>query len=171
MAPASNNRSEDGASDEEGLTRCPECHRHFGSQRGLSIHRRTAHPKEYNLENVPKERKKARWDHEEMVLLPRREIDLLATGGRLNVNKCLAEAEIDLDGIRLEDIEPGVPSDWLREAIYSNYEAWLPAPAKAGQSQSAGGPCQEEDSICPSAAVSRQGSYTLCAAGHRGKLA
>ena len=39
-----------------------------------------------------KERKKARWDHEEMVLLARREIDLLAARGRVNVNKCLAEA-------------------------------------------------------------------------------
>ena len=41
---------------------------------------------------MPKERKKARWDHEEMVLLARREIDLLAARGRVNVNKCLAEA-------------------------------------------------------------------------------
>lgn len=41
---------------------------------------------------MPKERKKARWDHEETVLLARREIDLLAARGRVNVNKCLAEA-------------------------------------------------------------------------------
>ena len=40
---------------------------------------------------MPKERKKARWDHEEMVLLARREIDLLEAGGRPNVNKALAE--------------------------------------------------------------------------------
>ena len=40
---------------------------------------------------MPKERKKARWDHEEMVPLARREIDLLAPGGRPNVNKALAE--------------------------------------------------------------------------------
>ena len=150
---------------------------------------------------MPKERKKARWDHEEMVLLARREIDLLAAGRRPNVNKALAEvfpsrtleaikgvrkrpaykellrtlttsiatqdrasslpsegpllasetqrasleewtrdwasdlkkaveeSGINLDGLRLDDIEPGVPSDWVREAIYSNYEAWLPAPA------------------------------------------
>ena len=40
---------------------------------------------------MPKERKKARWDHEEMVLLARREIDLLAAGWRPNVNKAFAE--------------------------------------------------------------------------------
>ena len=40
---------------------------------------------------MPKERKKARWAHIEMVLLARREIDLLAAGGRPNVNKALAE--------------------------------------------------------------------------------
>ena len=92
MASASNNRSEGGASDDVSLTRCPDCLRQFGSIRGLSQHRRRAHPEEYHLENVPKERKKARWDHEEMVLLARREIDLLAAGGRVNVNKCLTEA-------------------------------------------------------------------------------
>ena len=41
---------------------------------------------------MPKEREKACWDHEETVLLARQEIDLLAAGGRVNVNKCLAEA-------------------------------------------------------------------------------
>ena len=41
---------------------------------------------------MPKERKKACWDHEETVLLARREIDLLVAGGKVNVNKCLAEA-------------------------------------------------------------------------------
>ena len=71
MASASNKRSEGGASDEVGLTRCPECQRHFRTPRGLSIHQRNAHPEEYHLENVPKERKKARCDHEEMVLLAR----------------------------------------------------------------------------------------------------
>ena len=91
-APESNERSEGGASDDVSLAQCPDCLRQFATKRGISIHRRSAHPEEYHLENVPKERKKARWDHEEVVLLARREIDLLAAGGRLNVNKALAEA-------------------------------------------------------------------------------
>ena len=90
-APESNERSEGGASDDVSLARCPDCLRQFATKCGLSIHRRSAHPEEYHLENVPKERKKGRWDHEEMVLLARREIDLLEAGGRPNVNKALAE--------------------------------------------------------------------------------
>ena len=74
------------------LARCPDCLRQFETKHGLSIHRRSAHPEKYHLENVPKERKKARWGHEEMVLLACREIDLLAAGEKLNVNKALAEA-------------------------------------------------------------------------------
>ena len=74
------------------LARCPDCLRQFATKRRLSIHRRSAHPEKYHLENVPKERKKARWGHEEMVLLACREIDLLAAGEKLNVNKALAEA-------------------------------------------------------------------------------
>ena len=88
---ASTNVNDEGA-DDVSLARCPDCLRQFATKRGISIHRRSAHPEEYHLENVPKERKKARWDHEEVVLLARREIDLLAAGGRLNVNKALAEA-------------------------------------------------------------------------------
>ena len=81
-APKSNERSEGGASDDVSLARCPDCLRHIATKRGLSIHRRSAHPEEYHLENVPKDRKKARWDHEEMVLLARRQINLLEAGTR-----------------------------------------------------------------------------------------
>ena len=48
-------------------------------------------PREYHLENVPKERKKARWEHE-MVLSAHQEIDMLAARGKVNVNKHRAEA-------------------------------------------------------------------------------
>ena len=73
-----------------GFHSCPECLRHFGSQRGLSLHRRRAHPEEYHLANVPKQRKKARWEHEEMVLLARTELEMQAAG-QVNVKR-LAEA-------------------------------------------------------------------------------
>ena len=46
-----------------------------------------------------------------------------------DLKKAVEESGINLDGLRLDDIEPGVPSDWVREAVDSNYEAWLPAPA------------------------------------------
>ena len=208
VAFASNNRSEGGTSNDVSLARCSDCLRQFATRRGLSIHRQSAHLEEYHLKNVPKEGKKARWDHEEMVLLARREIDLLAAGGKVNVNMCLAEAfpkrtleaikgvrrrpaykeplrnlttstrtqdsvsslppegpsmgseahqasseewthdwaadlkkvveesGIKMDGLRLDDIKPGVPSDWVREALDANYEAWLPAPTEVGRNHS-----------------------------------
>ena len=73
------------------LTWCPDCLQQFTTSRGLSNYRCSAHPEEYHLEDVLKERKKARWDHEDRALLAHQEIDLLAAGGRVNVNKCLAE--------------------------------------------------------------------------------
>ena len=87
--PESNERSEGGASDDVSLARCPDCLRQFATKRGLSIHRRSAHPEEYHLENVPKERKKARWDHEEMVLLARREIHLRLAEGQMSTKRWL----------------------------------------------------------------------------------
>ena len=48
-----------------------------------------------------------------------------------DLKKAVEESGINLDGLRLDDIEPGVPSDWVREAVDSNYEAWLPVPAEA----------------------------------------
>ena len=169
-------------------------------QSGLSLHRRNAHPYEYHLANVPKERKKARWEHEEMVFLARREIEMArAAAGKVNVRelaslipdrtydavkgvrrkteykdlltflsvssvgtqdgassmpseetslgseaqsvsseewtqdwaadliKAVEDSEIVLGKLRLEDIVPGQPSDWVREAVDTNYEAWLPS--------------------------------------------
>ena len=62
-----------------------------------------------------------------------------------DLKKAVEESGINLDGLRLDDIEPGVPSDWVREAVDSNYEAWLPAPAEAGRSQRAHAPVKEPE--------------------------
>ena len=62
-----------------------------------------------------------------------------------DLKKVVEESGINLDGLRLDDIEPGVPSDWVREAIDLNYEVWLPAPAEAGRSQHARAPAKEPE--------------------------
>ena len=62
-----------------------------------------------------------------------------------DLKKAVEESGINLDGLRLDDIEPGVPSDWVREAIDSNYEVLLPAPAEAGPSQRARAPAKEPE--------------------------
>ena len=48
-APESNKRSEGGSSDDVSLARCSDYLRQFATKRGLSIHRRSAHPEEYHL--------------------------------------------------------------------------------------------------------------------------
>ena len=74
-----------------GFLQCLDCERQFAAQRGLSQHRRSAHPDEYHLAHVPKERKKARWEHEEMVFLVRKEIDMArAAAGKVNVRQLVA---------------------------------------------------------------------------------
>ena len=210
MALASNIQSRGGVSDDVALPQCLDCLQRFVTRCVLSLHWRSAHPEEYHLKNVPKERKKAHWEHEELVLLMEREMDTLAAGGKVNVNKYLAEASLDrtleaikrvrkrpaykelvttlststhdsrsslpsegpslvqqvsseewtqdwaadlirvvresgnvLDRLWLEDIEPGKPSDWVREAVDSNYEAWLTAPTVVGQYQRASAPLGE----------------------------
>lgn len=67
---------------------CPECSRAFGSAWGLSQHRRHAHPSEYHAENVPKPRKKALWDCEELILQARAELVFWKAGVR-NINQQL----------------------------------------------------------------------------------
>ena len=62
-----------------------------------------------------------------------------------DLKKAVEESGINLDGLRLNDIEPGVTSDWVREAVDSNYEAWLPRPVEAGRSQRAQAPAKEPD--------------------------
>ena len=133
--------------------RCPDCLRQFATKHGLSIHRRSAHPEEYHLENVHKGVRKCPASKELLRTLTTSigtqdgASSLLSEGSSLgsetqlpsseewtrdqasDLKKAVEESGINLDGHRLDDIEPGVPSDWVREAIDSNYEAWLPAPA------------------------------------------
>ena len=59
-----------------------------------------------------------------------------------DLKKAVEESGINLARLRLDDIEPGVSSDWVRDTVDSNYEAWLPAPAEAGQSQRARAPAR-----------------------------
>ena len=82
------------------LVVCPECDRAFGSARGLSQHWRRAHPTEYHGENVPV-RQKARWDHEELLILARAEIALRGSGVR-DINQ------------RLVQITPGQTLDCIK---------------------------------------------------------
>ena len=79
--------SVEGVLDEDRL-KCDRCGRLFNSQRGLSLHQRKAHALEYHLKHVPKVRK-ARWSHDERVLVAREEIRLLEVGV-VNVNFKLA---------------------------------------------------------------------------------
>ena len=72
------------------LSVCPECDRAFRSARGLSQHRRRAHPTEYHAENVPAARVKASWDHEELLIMARAEITLRVSGVR-NINQRLVQ--------------------------------------------------------------------------------
>ena len=56
----------------------------------LSQHRRRAHPAEYHAQNVPTVRTKARWDHEELLLLGCAELVFRRSGVR-NINQPLVE--------------------------------------------------------------------------------
>ena len=100
-APADDTRP-GGAATEAGLLfACPECDRAFGSARGLSQYRRRAHPTEYHAENVPTVRKKARWDHEELLILAHMKIALRESGVG-NINQ------------RLVQITPGRTLDYIK---------------------------------------------------------
>ena len=72
------------------LSTCPECQQAFGLVRGLSQHQRRAHPAEYHAQNVPIARLKARWDHEELLVLARAEIIFWRSGVR-NINQRLVQ--------------------------------------------------------------------------------
>jgi len=62
-----------------------------------------------------------------------------------DLKKAVEESGINFDGLRLYDIDSGVPSDWVREAVDSNYEAWLPAPTEVGRDQRARAPAKEPE--------------------------
>lgn len=62
------------------MSNAADCSREFRKAVGLSVHHCRAHPEEYHQENVSEQRKKARWDGEEMVLLAREELCAEAEG-------------------------------------------------------------------------------------------
>ena len=73
-----------------GLLPCPDCGREFRGKAGVSQHRRRAHPEAYHKDHVPEQRKKARWVHEEKVLLARVEKNMVGLG-LIVTNKAVAE--------------------------------------------------------------------------------
>ena len=73
-----------------GLLPCPDCGCEFRGKAGVSLHQRRAHPEAYHQENVPEQRKKARWVYEEKVLLARLEKNMLGLGLTVN-SKTMAE--------------------------------------------------------------------------------
>ena len=97
------------------LFACPKCQRAFGSARGLSLHRRRAHPTEYHAQNVPVARQKARWDHEELLILARAEIIFRRSGVR-NINQRLVQIT---PGRTLEGIKGVRKSTRYRELLAS----------------------------------------------------
>ena len=62
--------------------------------------------------------------------------------------RVVEESGINLDRLRLEDIQPGILSDWVREAVDSNYEAWLPVHTEVGQNQRARAPLRMPEGPC-----------------------
>ena len=75
---------------DDGLLQCPDCPRGFTTKVGASIHRRRVHPEAYHLASMPQPRVKARWDHEEKVLLAMAELALESNGDVVKNNE-LAE--------------------------------------------------------------------------------
>ena len=94
---------------------CPDYLRTFGSGHGLSLHRRHHHPAECHAENTPMERRKARWDRLELVLLARLEMELAAVGVRF-INQALHERH---PGRTLEAIKGACNSATYREILNS----------------------------------------------------
>ena len=89
-APTDETQEEGAAKDTGLLSVCPECSRAFGSERGLSQHRRRAHPSEYHAENMPVAKTKARWDHEELLILAHAE-NVFRQSGVRNINQRLVQ--------------------------------------------------------------------------------
>ena len=83
--------------------------------RGLSHHWRRTHPLEYHAQNVPVAKPKARWDHEELLILARAEITILLSGVS-NVNQQLVRIT---PGRTLEAIKGVHKSTKYRELLAS----------------------------------------------------
>ena len=72
----------DGASEQrtsDGMYMCTECDNALNSKGGLNVHRRVSHPDVYHAARQPAARVKARWSHEELVLLARAELEIRRT--------------------------------------------------------------------------------------------
>ena len=83
--------------------------------RGLSQHRRRAHPTEYHAQNIPAARQKARWDHEKLLILARTEIVFRESGVR-NINQRLVQI---IPGRTLESINGVRKSTCYQELLAS----------------------------------------------------
>ena len=59
--------------------------------------------------------------------------------------RVVEESGINLDRLWLEDIEPGILSDWGRGAVDFNYEACLPVPTEVGPNQRARAPLKKPE--------------------------
>ena len=71
---------------------------------------------------------------------------LFQRDGRVPCNGTEKEdSGINFDRFRLEDINPGLPSDWVGEAVDSNYEAWLPVSTEVGRDQRAQATAREPE--------------------------
>jgi len=88
--PPSDARPAQGVASDEGLLPCPNCGREFWGKSGVSLHRCRVHPEAYHRDHVPEQRRKARWDYKEKVLLAWGEITMLEAGIVVN-SKTLAE--------------------------------------------------------------------------------
>ena len=58
---------------------CPDCGGAFNGRGGLNVHRRARHPDVYHAARQPAARLKARWSHEELVLVARAELEIRGT--------------------------------------------------------------------------------------------
>ena len=62
-----------------GMHMCPDCGNAFNSAGGLNVHRRAKHPDVYHAARQPAAGVKARWSHEELVLVARAELEIRGT--------------------------------------------------------------------------------------------
>ena len=109
---------------------CPDCSRAFGSQRGLTLHRRRAHEGVFHAENLPKQRVRARWDPEALCMLANLEISLdeRPPGDRRGINQILIEHH---PGRTLESIKCVRKSQRYRDLIRELRNQSSAAPAVA----------------------------------------
>ena len=68
---------------------CPDCGDAFVGSGGLNVHRRSAHPDVYHAARQPAARVKARWNHEELVLVARAGLELRRTKPREGIVRAL----------------------------------------------------------------------------------